>query len=58
MLNAKQIRLIRVLEINFTKSWQMLGNIREVTTDSGNSRETSAISPEQKGWDGKNKGGF
>lgn len=46
MLNAKQIRLIQVLEINPTKRRQMLGNIREVIVDLGNSHETSAISLE------------
>lgn len=48
MLNAKERRHLQVLEINLTKRRKMLGNIREMTVDVGNSHETLTISPEQK----------
>lgn len=48
MLNAKERRHLQVLEINLTKRRKMLGNIREMTVDVGNSYEIWAISPEQK----------
>lgn len=45
----------QLLEINLSKRWEMLGNIM---VDVGNSCETQAIFPEQRGWDGKDGDGF
>jgi hypothetical protein len=30
MVSAKQVRLIQVLEVNLTKKWQALGNLRQM----------------------------
>lgn len=45
----------QLLEINLSKRWEMLGNI---IVDMGNSCETQAIFPEQRGRDGTDGDGF